>query len=231
MPTWRELYRSISTEQRTRSLWCFCHLFVAAFTLYSAQGSLALTALSHLIVFDALGASLCVAVDVLSNFEVWKRSSIRHPFGLERAEVLAGFAMSVFLLFMGFDIISHCTEHLVEGLWKDKHGHSGGHVHEEHLQRISAGSIDFAALAALAVTTVSAILLKNHARIGRGMFLPRESRFRRKRKKLIFIHSNALRGTLPPPLNPLQSFAPPHPCLLHTTSSYPASLPPTVSLA
>ncbi|KAF8538113.1 cation efflux family-domain-containing protein [Trichophaea hybrida] len=169
MPTWRELYRSISTEQRTRSLWCFCHLFVAAFTLYSAQGSLALTALSHLIVFDALGASLCVAVDVLSNFEVWKRSSIRHPFGLERAEVLAGFAMSVFLLFMGFDIISHCTEHMVEGLWKDKHGHSGGHVHEEHLERISAGSIDFAALAALAITTVSAILLKNHARIGRAM--------------------------------------------------------------
>ena len=31
--------------------------------------------------FDALGASLCVAVDVLSNFEVWGRSSIRHPFG------------------------------------------------------------------------------------------------------------------------------------------------------
>jgi hypothetical protein len=31
--------------------------------------------------FDALGASLCVVVDVLSNFEVWKRSSVRHPFG------------------------------------------------------------------------------------------------------------------------------------------------------
>lgn len=31
--------------------------------------------------FDALGASVCVVVDVLSNFEVWKRSSVRHPFG------------------------------------------------------------------------------------------------------------------------------------------------------
>lgn len=68
-------------DQRTRSLWCCCHLLVAAFTLYSSQGSLALTALSHLILFDALGAMLCVSVDVLSNFEVWKRSSIRHPFG------------------------------------------------------------------------------------------------------------------------------------------------------
>ncbi|KAI5807103.1 cation efflux family-domain-containing protein [Geopyxis carbonaria] len=169
IPTWKELYKSISPNQRTRLLWCLCHFGVAGFTLYSAQVSLALTALSHLIVFDALGASLCVAVDVLSNFEVWKRSSIRHPFGLERAEVLAGFAMSVFLLFMGFDIISHTTEHLVEGLYEDSHGHAGAHVHEEHLARVSAGSVDLAALAALLSTTISAMLLKNHARIGKAM--------------------------------------------------------------
>ncbi|KAA8914828.1 cation efflux family-domain-containing protein [Sphaerosporella brunnea] len=167
MPTWTELYRSISPDQRTRALWCLCHLFVAGYTLYSAGGSLALTALSHLIVFDAAGASVCVAVDVLSNFEVWKRSSIRHPFGLERAEVLAGFAMSVFLLFMGFDIISHGAEHLLEGWWGPRSAH--GHAHEEHVARVSAGSIDFAAAAALAVTMVSATLLKNHARIGRAM--------------------------------------------------------------
>jgi hypothetical protein len=54
---------------------------VAAYTLWNASGSLAMTAVSHLIFFDALGAILCVAVDVLSNFDVWKRSSIRHPFG------------------------------------------------------------------------------------------------------------------------------------------------------
>jgi divalent metal cation (Fe/Co/Zn/Cd) transporter len=121
--------------------------------------------------FDALGAALCVAVDVLSNFEVWKRSSIRHPFGLERAEVLAGFAMSVFLLFMGFDIISHCSEHLMEGMWKQSDGHEhshGGHGHAQHKQRVPPGGVDVAALAALIATLVSAILLKNHARIGKG---------------------------------------------------------------
>ena len=47
----------------------------------TGDGSLALTALSHLLVFDALGAFLCVGVDVLGNFEVWKRASVRHPFG------------------------------------------------------------------------------------------------------------------------------------------------------
>lgn len=81
IPTRKELLRSISSEQRTRLLWCVCHLSVAGITLWSAQGSLAVTALSHLIMFDALGASVCVVVDVLSNFEVWKRSSVRHPFG------------------------------------------------------------------------------------------------------------------------------------------------------
>jgi Co/Zn/Cd efflux system component len=164
MPTWTELYRSISPEQRSRTLWCLVHLFVAGYTLFSAAGSMALTALSHLLVFDAAGASVCVAVDVLSNFEVWKRSSIRHPFGLERAEVLAGFAMSVFLLFMGFDIISHGAKHILAGLW-----HGNSHHHHNHIARVAPGSIDFVAAAALAVTCVSALLLKNHARIGRAM--------------------------------------------------------------
>lgn len=64
-----------------RGLWCFCHLAVAGFVLWSARDSLALTVLSRLLFFDALGAFLCVAVDIGNNFEMWKRSSIRHPFG------------------------------------------------------------------------------------------------------------------------------------------------------
>ncbi|KAI9860744.1 MAG: Endoplasmic reticulum zinc transporter [Trichoglossum hirsutum] len=162
MPTFNECRRSISTEQRSRIWWCLCHAFVAGYTLWSAQGSLALTALSHLILFDALGAMLCVVVDVLGNFEVWKRSSIRHPFGLERAEVLAGFAMSVFLLFMGMDLISHNLQHVLE--------HVNHEPRNERRQRsISPGSVDLVSLLAIISTLVSAIGLKNHARIGRAM--------------------------------------------------------------
>lgn len=165
IPTRAELLRSITTNQRTRVLWCICHLAVAMLTLYSAAGSLAVTALSHLLVFDALSASVCVVVDVLSNFEVWGRSSIRHPFGLERAEVLAGFAMAVLLLFMGFDIITHTAEHLVEGLYTTDTSHAS-HM---HAVRVSPGCVDLAALAALASSLVSGLLLKNHARIGRAV--------------------------------------------------------------
>ncbi|KAL8843211.1 MAG: hypothetical protein Q9205_001827 [Flavoplaca limonia] len=163
VPTLKEYRKSMSREQKTRFWWSICHMMVAAYTLWSAEGSLALTALSHLILFDSLGAMLCVVVDVLGNFEVWKRSSIRHPFGLERAEVLAGFAMSVLLLFMGMDLISHNLEHVLESM-----GHEAHYVHN-HEERISPGEIDTASLLAIISTLISAFALKNHARIGKVM--------------------------------------------------------------
>lgn len=155
----------MSRDQTVRSCWCFCHVLVSAYVLYSAAGSLALTALSHLIFFDAISATICVGVDVFHNFEVWKRSSIRHPFGLERAEVLAGFAMSVFLLFMGFDLLSHDLKHILESL--GSHAPHHPHTHE----RVSPGSVDSAALLSIIATLISGIGLQNHARIGRIMRL------------------------------------------------------------
>lgn len=163
VPTLKECQKSMSKDQNTRFWWSICHMAVAAYTLWSAEGSLALTALSHLILFDSLGAMLCVVVDILGNFEVWKRSSIRHPFGLERAEVLAGFAMSVLLLFMGLDLISHNLQHVLEGLGSHEAHHSHGH------ERVSAGEVDSASLLAIVATLVSALGLKNHARIGKAM--------------------------------------------------------------
>ncbi|KAI9829555.1 MAG: Endoplasmic reticulum zinc transporter [Phylliscum demangeonii] len=162
IPTFRECRKSMSKEQRSRISWCLCHALVAAYTLWTAQGSLAMMALSHLILFDALGATLCVVVDVLGNFEVWQRSSIRHPFGLARAEVLASFAMSVLLLFMGMDLISHMLEHVLESLGHEPH-------RDHHHQRVSPGGVDVAALLAIISTLVSAVGLGNHARIGKAM--------------------------------------------------------------
>lgn len=165
IPTFKEYRSSMSKEQKLRLAWCFCHLVVAGLVQWGAHESLALTVLSRLIFYDALGAFLCVAVDVGSNFEVWKRSSIRHPFGFERLEVIAGLGMSVGLLFMGLDLISHGLTHALEN--------TGGHQahHGEAHERVSPGSIDLAALSGIVTTLVSAIVLKNHARIGKVMRL------------------------------------------------------------
>ncbi|RPA80694.1 hypothetical protein BJ508DRAFT_124638 [Ascobolus immersus RN42] len=176
IPTFTEWRKSISKEQNARILWCLGHCIISTYIWWCTGGSLAMTALSHLVLFDALSAILCVCVDVLGNFEVWKRSSLRHPFGLERAEVLAGFAMSVFLLFMGMDIFSHTAEHLLENWTPESElelaSHSAHPVdHTDHSAhaRVSPGSVDLAALLAIISTLTSAIVLRNHARIGQAM--------------------------------------------------------------
>lgn len=165
IPTLKEAWQSMSREQTIRLAWSHCHAVVAAFVMYSAGGSLALTALAHLIFFDAVSAMICVGVDVFCNFEVWKRSSIRHPFGLERAEVLAGFAMSVFLLFMAFDLLSHNLKHLLESL----SSHAPHALHAPAAPRLSPGAVDSAALAAIVATLISALGLRNHARISHAL--------------------------------------------------------------
>jgi divalent metal cation (Fe/Co/Zn/Cd) transporter len=164
----------MTKEQRNRWLWCFGHLAVAAYVQTCAHESLSMTTLSHLLFFDALGAFLCVAVQVSRNFEVWNRSTISHPFGLERSEVLAGLAMSIILLFMGIDLISHGLTHALED---DGHHESHHHDHDSPENRA------IAALLAVLSTILSAVVLGNHGRIGQAIdislfqaFLPASAR-------------------------------------------------------
>jgi len=170
VPTLKETWKSMSRDQRHRLHWCICHVLVAVWLFYSAHGSLTMTALSHLVFFDVGSAFICVAVEVLGNFEVWKRSSIRYPFGLERAEVLAGFAMSIFLIFGGFDLVSHNVKHVLEGHGGGGgHGSHAGHAHEHDEPRVAMGSLDIVSLAAIIATLISAYGVRNHARISRVM--------------------------------------------------------------
>jgi len=166
IPTYRETFQSLSREQYGRACWCICHFIIAGIVHHSGDSSAALTALSHLIFFDASSALLCVVVDISHNFEVWKRASVRHPFGLQRAEVLAGFAMSIFLLFMAFDLISHNLKHVLESLGS----HTPHHPHSH--QRVLPGAVDLSALLSVAATLISAYFMKNHARISRAMRIP-----------------------------------------------------------
>ncbi|KKY21268.1 putative cation efflux family protein family [Diplodia seriata] len=161
LPNWSEIRSSMTPEQKMRGLWCVCHLLVGGYVKYSAQGSTAMTALSHLMFYDFVGAAVCCIADIGSNFECWRRTSLKRPFGFERFEVLTGLAMAVILIFTGFDLVSHNLQHLLEN--------SGGHEsHHPHVhERVSAGSVDTAALAAIVATLISAIGLKNHARISK----------------------------------------------------------------
>ncbi|EMC92695.1 hypothetical protein BAUCODRAFT_258501 [Baudoinia panamericana UAMH 10762] len=163
MPTRKEMWASMTSNQTARLFWCVCHFIIAGFVQFSGAGSLAMTALSRLLLFDAAGATVCVLVDVMSNFEVWERSSIKHPFGLERVDVLAGFGLAVFIAFMGLDIVSHGIQHSLENI-----GHHESHSPHSH-ERASTASVNVSSLLSITSTLASAVLLKNHVRIGRAM--------------------------------------------------------------
>lgn len=185
IPTFGEFRTSMNADQRLRALWCVCHIAVAGWVFWLAQVMsreshdlarqsqtlslpMTLTALSHLLFFDALGAVLCVAVDVGSNFEVWNRSSVAFPFGLRRLELLSSLSMGVGLLFMGFDLISHTLSHTLES-----HAPSQTDTGSSEEDRGSSDSVtrycQVGVIASIAVTLVSASLLGNHARIGKAL--------------------------------------------------------------
>lgn len=84
---------------------------------------------------------------------------------LERSEVLVGFATSILLLFMGFDLISHNASHVLAAADGGGHGEHRPHNHE----RVSTISVDLVSLLAIASTLVSAFMLRNHARIARSL--------------------------------------------------------------
>lgn len=159
VPTLKEFRSSLTINQKWRFAWCFCHLAVAAIVHTSAHGSLSKTTLSHLLFFDALGAFLYVAVDVARNFEVWNRSTISRPFGLERAEVLAGLASNIILLFMGLDLISHGLKDTLGDIGS-QHAHSHEHHHSSE-----PGSVNVSALISICSTLFSASLLSSGSRM------------------------------------------------------------------
>lgn len=64
---------------------------------------------------------------------------------------------------MGFDLVSHNLKHILESLGSHESHHPYSH------ERGSPGSVDSAALFAIVATLVSAIGLKNHARIGKAL--------------------------------------------------------------
>lgn len=130
VPTFRECYQSISRLQLAKFGWCFVR-FACALILYSCDhGALqSAEALAHLVAYDAVMDTIVVGVGVLSNFEVWKRSSLRLPFALQRVEILVGFSLAICLVFVGAHMASHTIQELAYLFYGESHNH-GHHAHQ-----------------------------------------------------------------------------------------------------
>lgn len=141
IPTINEFFASLKPEQRMKLLWSLFHLFTSlvTFLIGFKYGVHSFATLSHLIFYDALSCLVVVFVDIMTNFDVWNKSSIQFPFGLGRIEVLFGFGLSISLIFVGCDLFSHFMEELMASLIMTS---SSTESHEQHASGHSHGATD-----------------------------------------------------------------------------------------
>ncbi|GMM35804.1 Zn(2+) transporter [Saccharomycopsis crataegensis] len=158
IPSVTEFFESSTYSQKLKLFLCCFHLaYSSVIFLAGFQYSLAcLTTLSHLVFFDSINNLLVVVVEIFKNFEVWDKSSIRFPFGLTRLEVLFGFALSVSLFYVGFDLITHCLEEFVVSLIDQDFNHDNHHNHnnDEH-KKLSDGIFLFLVLTGIFITLLA----------------------------------------------------------------------------
>jgi divalent metal cation (Fe/Co/Zn/Cd) transporter len=132
--------------------------------------------------YDSLSCFVVVFVDIMGNFDVWSKSSITYPFGLGRIEVLFGFALSISLIFVGCDLVSHFIEELMISFFDDTttaHGHSSSHSHSsESDSQISLLFYEITVLCVAATTLISSrlvVLSGRKAKATSGMSALREN--------------------------------------------------------
>ncbi|KAG7820742.1 hypothetical protein KL928_000826 [Ogataea angusta] len=135
LPTYKEVVATLSLPDKLKLTYCgfLILLSLATYLIGFKYGNLCLSTLSHLVFYDSIGNLITVIVQVMTNFPIWNDSSLKYPFGLGRIEVLAGFGLSVSLLFVGVDLFSHIFENIMftlalGDLDEAAHAH---HVHGE----------------------------------------------------------------------------------------------------
>ncbi|KAG0344578.1 Endoplasmic reticulum zinc transporter [Podila humilis] len=142
-------------RQKTMFTWILLHSLIAVMTWISGMGagSLAITGLGYMLLFDAFGI-LNIFISSVIHMDVnMKKSTVKHPFGVQRFEILFGLFNAIFLLFIGMNMLKESLEHL---MLEDDH-HGGGKDHGPAV-RVPL----FWTIVALGATLVSTLSYQNH---------------------------------------------------------------------
>lgn len=141
IPSFSEVWQTVRPSQMWSAIWSLLHLmFAGVIFIVGYRFKLApLSTLAHLVFYDAIGSLVMVFVNIMSNFDVWNKSSIAYPFGIGRLEVLVGFALGASLVMVGLDLISHFVEEFIVLMVVEETGDShdlseaiSHHIHGEH---------------------------------------------------------------------------------------------------
>lgn len=155
IPNWKESWGSADQSQRFKIALATAHFLtsIVVFVAGTFMGEAAFSTLAHLVFYDSLGSFVLASVDVLSNFDVWKKPSISYPFGIGRLETLLGFGLSTSLVMVGCDLVSHFIEEVVVNLAvsgdSEVTEHGSHHIHGD--SNTSSSPILYEAVVALVV--------------------------------------------------------------------------------
>ncbi|CCG81496.1 Cation efflux family protein family [Taphrina deformans PYCC 5710] len=168
IPNWGEVLKSSTTDQCIQLLWATFHLLIGFGVMKYNTASLAVSSLSKCITFDAFGIASTTVFKVLEQYPVWTNSSIKHPFGLKRAEVIVRFASAVYLTYSGVELIREVVERLIIG-----GGHGHGPTDEIHIDphALNTDFMPISMMATIFITVFAAVMFGNHSQLSQVMDL------------------------------------------------------------
>jgi len=68
----------------------------------------------------------------MNAFDVWRTSTLRYPFGLQRVEGLAGFGLGVFGTFNGLYVLKETIEDIIISFGQEEGSFEGSGSHHHH---------------------------------------------------------------------------------------------------
>ncbi|KAG0057626.1 Endoplasmic reticulum zinc transporter [Gryganskiella cystojenkinii] len=153
LPSYGEIFGNLMPKQKTMFTWILAHSSIAVLTWLSGMraGSLSIIGLSYMLLFDAFGVLNIFISSVIHTDIKMKKSTVKHPFGVQRFEILFGLFNAIFLLFIGMNMLKESLEHLM--LEDDHHGGDHGAVVRVPL---------FWTMIALGATLISSLGYQNH---------------------------------------------------------------------
>lgn len=148
--------------------WAIFHLVISLCVMKYNAASLAASSLSKCITFDAFGIASAAVFQILDHFPVWQSSSIKHPFGLKRAEVVVRFGTAVFLTYSGVELIREVVERLIIG---GGHGHGPTDAIHPDPHSLSSDLMPVSMITTIGITLFAAVVFDNHGQLCQALNL------------------------------------------------------------
>ncbi|KAF9356536.1 Endoplasmic reticulum zinc transporter [Mortierella sp. NVP85] len=124
-------------------------------TIQSASAP-TLIGLAYIMLFDAFGVLNIFVSSVIHMDKRMQRATVKHPFGIQRFEVLFGLSNAIFLLFIGMNMLKESLEHL---MLEDGHHNNDNERGTHHtVARVPL----FWTWIGLGATLISALGYRNH---------------------------------------------------------------------